>query len=403
MSWRLYLKTVIEAIQDLASGWNSRAQLDINRTELAKILLLRRHKRSCLENIQSLYALFLVESLAFFSQMAQGEIGAQSLSVTELFCLVGFGIFASAMMRPCSRAGMWNELGVEQARHALETGSLTDPIELGWAGQKTAKTQGAAFYGLLSKLRPIWQAYIDLIRPVVFARKPELFSKCTFFPSNTKQCLKTFLEGHVQDADTTLAQIRVFVSRDVAELSMINSGEYKAATLSILQKCCGHDDKKKLSVVDRHYAMGRKPLAEGLIRDFVERRYIVPVESQLRNALGLSASPTAMQPPFHMPYSSPVVTKKRKRNVIGQSMKKKRKVQLSRGLNTQPIERVCRNRQRGRRCISGNVAPTFSSLKSPNCERCVEVFAGSVGNHNMRRWKQFRDAQDLLEAKAADL
>ena len=208
---KLAVQDSLAALSDLQISYNGDSAVDINHGELQRIIATVRASNSTRDEILQVYGI-VNRDLLWLNALLQDPDWNQGISNREAHELVGFFVTLTALGRPVSRTQAYHLLTTTQMLDALAAGEDQDPIQMGLAGHKTARTYGCLFMNIAPWVRRPWQFYLSDVRPVL-QKRMHFTTEDAAFPTTIDADVTRYLTS--RGGKLTLAQLRSLVCRSL--------------------------------------------------------------------------------------------------------------------------------------------------------------------------------------------
>jgi hypothetical protein len=410
-----WAQRTVAALLDCERSWNQDCAVALNQTEISNVLFhITNSSGGSASPSSALAHTFdvLVAEMNFFASVRDAHVLIDLRLAKRLAALCQFALFLS---RPASRQQLVSLIPWKATKVQLEDTDACK-VYLTFAKHKGASTYGAVFWPVSAWVTPLLQFYSARVRSVLLADSnlwgpDEAAADCFFPPASVSTVLLADFGKSAGLQDLTLAQIRTMFCEYVQSVAATPDHPW-ATRAEVIQATAAHGVS---SVVIRNYDVTTKLSQGDLLAEFVADQCILPAllrakelindtvaspaligstSSSSSTASCSSSSYTSPDPQGSVPLL-PVQASPRKRSLhhahlLPATPPATPPAAASPVCSEDALSRVCRNRQKGKKCMSGrNEPPVFEDHTSLNCVACLAAFGGS-GIFNATRAKKLR-------------
>jgi hypothetical protein len=408
----------IDALLDCQRAWNGACAIAQNQTEINTILFrVANDDIAAPGNLLSRYFDCLTTEWQYFTAVKDAGISVDLPLAKRLAALCVFALFLS---RPASRAQLIFLIPFSSTRVQFEDrrkAVAPRKVYLTFASHKGASSFGAIFWPVSHWITPLLEFYLYSVRPVLLTESSlwggEGTGDLLFPPATATGPLLLEFAKIAGLPDFSLSQIRTVFCDHVQGVALLPENEW-CGRAKLIQNTASHGVS---TVVIKHYDTGTKLYHEDLLESFVTSECLRPALKRAQDYFAVTTpslpttahpppSPTAASPAKDPAGSSSSSSSSSSRNSDtggppADSVRKKRPRPpqpenedltvegpcADSSLKCSPgTPRSCRNRLKGKRCLSGKVAPVFESGSSENCIPCHAGYGGK-GIFNSNRAK----------------
>ena len=414
----------IDALLDCQRSWNAACSISQNQTEINTILFrVVNDDIAAPGNLLSRYFDCLTAEWQYYSAVKDAGISVDLPLAKRLAALCVFALFLS---RPASRAQLIFLIPFSSTRVQFEDrrkAVAPRKVYLTFASHKGASSFGAIFWPVSHWITPLLEFYLYSVRPVLLTELSlwggEGTGDLLFPPATATGPLLIEFAKIAGLPDFTLSQVRTVFCDHVQGVALLPENEW-CGRAKLIQNTASHGVS---TVVIKHYDTGTKLYHEDLLESFVTSECLRPALKRAQDyfAVTTSSLPTTAHPPPSPTAASPANDPAGSSSSSSSSSSRDSEsgppadpVRKKRPRPPQPenedltvegpcadsslkcppgTPRSCRNRLKGKRCLSGKVVPVFESESSENCIPCHAGYGGK-GIFNSSRAKKLRASHD---------
>jgi hypothetical protein len=412
-----WAQRTVAALLDCERSWNADVAIALNQVEISNVLF-HAANGGVSSPAGALSHLFdvLVAEMNFFASVREAHIILDLRLAKRITALCQFALFLS---RPSSRQQLVSLIPWKSTNIQLENvGDKGQKVYLTFAKHKGAASYGALFWCVAPWIIPLLKFYCSSVRDVLLqdlSLWPE--ENCTefFFPPHSASAvmLADFGKTSGMGMDLTLAQVRHVFCEFVQSVAH-QPGHPWYSRADVIQASAAHGTS---SCVIRNYDVSTKLSQGDLLDDFVAENCVLPALARAQDLIGDAEDISVLSGPSPHPASafssssgnstsssssssssssnsqadplSALATPRKRPKPSVQAVAPDLKSAASPVCPADDTARVCRNRQKGKKCMSGREAPIFESDASLNCIACLAAFGGT-GIFNATRAKKLK-------------
>jgi hypothetical protein len=339
-------------LSDAQRSLNRAAAIHINQAEGARLLAKARQRVSSQEQLSNLYFLILVEYFALLRCVSVSK----KLTYTQAKVWTGYTILTLLVSRPSTRCGVFLGLTNQDIAGLSPFQDYHSVI----ASHKTS-----AKFGCLVLCLPKWATKVvflfqTFVRPALlehgdFGQGEEKL----LFPPRSERFFEAFLKQLPQPFVFTPSLVRKCFADHVGTLRFAPESKWSKFSQDLVNACA----HTSTGLVGKHYHPSSKTEMEKLVARFVQQEYVEPAMKRVHALSGQEELPdfdfSSISAPA--PRNSLPVRSKRKRASMSLPLR-------------QPDERVCHNKAKKKRCLSGNQPPIFDCDADVCCSACIQGY-----------------------------
>ena len=372
-SQRACVRPSIWVLSDAQRSLNRAATIHINQAEGARLLAKARQRLSSKEQLSNLYFLILVEYFALLRCVSVSK----KLTYRQAKIWAGYTVLTLLASRPSTRCGVFLALTNQDIAGLSPFQDYHSIV----ASHKTS-----ANFGCLVLCLPKWATKVvylfqQFVRPALlehgdYAQGEEK----QLFPARSERFFEAFLKQLPQPVVFTPSLVRKFFADHVGTLRFAPDSKWSKFSQDLVNACA----HTSTGLVGKHYHTSNKTEQEKLLAQFVHEEFFEPAMKRVQTLSGQDELPEFDFSSLSVSRNSAPVRSKRKRALRSQR---------------EPDERVCHNKAKKKRCLSGNQPAIFDSEADVCCSACIQGYKYNGNLHTLLFL--FKSCFDCFERRRA--